>query len=64
MKCKKCGHRLRVIKTEEIGSGVYRVRRCEWCKDICSTSEANPQEEPTDESRRDTTTRKDTQADR
>ena len=39
MKCKQCGHRLKVVRTEEIGENVYRVRICVKCGEVVRTVE-------------------------
>ena len=41
MKCKKCGHKTNVVRTEQIGENVYRVRICSVCNAVWRTSESN-----------------------
>ena len=40
MRCEKCGFKLKVLRTETIGNGVYRVRWCKKCDNMFQTAES------------------------
>jgi len=44
MKCEKCGHTLKVVKTSVIGNGVYRTRVCLKCSYAFKTAEVKWEE--------------------
>jgi transcription initiation factor TFIIIB Brf1 subunit/transcription initiation factor TFIIB len=43
MKCKRCGGRLRVVRTVNLPGGVMRERVCEKCGTVLKTFEVNCQ---------------------